>query len=167
MAHLRGSRGEAAPFGGRLRNSRLPPRSRLLGAAPLVLWPGVHMPSAESRRGRNLPAPFFRSRHCLVLLTATTAPLSTTTLLRTAPLSAATLELAPLFTATLDLRTAPRSATTLELHTTTLAAAALNPDIATTSIALNFATATTSTVKFASTALSITPAVPAFTAAPA
>jgi hypothetical protein len=32
---------------------------------------------------------------------------------------------------------------------------------------LNFATATTSAVEFASTALSITPAVPALTAAPA
>src|SRR4029077_12602536 len=122
--------GEAAPFSGRLRNSRSPPRSRLLGAA-----------TPDNRR--NLPALFFPSRHCLVLLTATTAPLSSTTLLRTAPRSTATLELPPLSTATLDLRTAPLSAATLELHTaplsaatlelhtTTLAAAALNPDIAT------------------------------------
>jgi hypothetical protein len=48
-----------------------------------------------------------------------------------------------------------------------LAAAALNPDIATTSAALNFAAAMTSAVEFASTALSTTPAVPALTAAPA
>jgi hypothetical protein len=91
---------------------------------------------AESRRRRNLPALFFRSRQCSVLLTET----------RRAP--------------------APLPATAL-LRTTTLAATALNPDIATTSVDLNFVTATTSTVEFASAALSITPAVPALTAAPA
>jgi hypothetical protein len=115
---------------------------------------------AESRRRRNLPALFFRSRQCSVLLTETRrapAPLPATALLRTTTLA----------TTALELRAAPLSAATLELHTTTLAAAALNPDIATTSVDLNFVTATTSTVEFASAALSITPAVPALTAAPA
>src|SRR6266699_1690818 len=106
------------------------------------------MPSAESRRRRNLPALFFRSRHCSVLLPATTAPLSATTLLRTTTLATTTLDLrtAPLSAAALELRAATLSAAALELHTTTLAVAALNPDIATTSVDLNFATATTSAV---------------------
>jgi hypothetical protein len=160
---------EQTPVAGGLQSEM--PRDR--GAVGCVAGrPSLTRPGAF---GPALPALFFRSRHCLVLLTATTAPLSATTLLRTAPLSTATLELPPLSTATLDLRTAPlsaatldlrtapRSAATLELHTTTLAVAALNPDIATTSVALNFATATTSAVEFAST----TPAVPALTATPA
>jgi hypothetical protein len=101
--------------------------------------------------GANLPALFLVAS---VLVTASrhaTAPLSATAMLGTAPapLSATTLDLCT------DLRMAPQPA------------ASLNPDIATTSAALNFATAMTSAVEFASIALSTTPAVPALAAAPA
>jgi hypothetical protein len=103
-----------------------------------------------------------------VIVTATrhaTAMLSATAMLRTAsaPLPATTL--------CTDLRMAARPAATLNPDIAAASAlkpaVPLNPDIATTSAASKFATAMTSAVEFAPTALSTTPTVPALAATPA